>query len=270
MLGFLAGLLGLTNGPGANRDLGQANPLRELLASARSGDRQAREELIGQYTPLVLRLGAEVTGRYIQVGRDEEVSVGLLALNEAIDRYDPSRAVSFVSFAEVVIRRRLIDHYRRRSRHPEVPLSSLAGPEAEGDLFTGIEERAARAQQAAEEEARERRAEIDRFSRRLLEFGIRFTDLASDCPRHGDARERAIACARVVATHPLLWEHLVRKHELPLKGLSERVEVSRKTLERQRRYIIAVALIISEDYDYLREYIVRYLDSVPAVGGEPS
>lgn len=249
MPGFLAGLWALLGGRG-----GPSPPQDDPIERARAGDPAAREQVLRQYTPLVLRVGAQVTGRYLEPGRDEEVSVGLMALDEAIDRYAPGRGASFLTFAEVVIRRRLIDHLRRARRRPEVPLSSLAPPGEESSL-PGADERAAVLQHRADEEAAERREEIERLSRRLLEFGIRFEDLVRESPRHEDARQRAIACARLLAEDPDLREHLLLRKELPLRQLAGRAPVSRKTLERQRRYIVAVAIILLEEYDYLRSYI---------------
>jgi len=58
-----------------------------------------------------------------------------------------------------------------------------------------------------------------------------------------------------VAGQPELAQHLLTRRELPLKQLEEQVGVSRKTLERQRKYIIAVTLILLEDFYHLRRYI---------------
>ncbi|MCL4440703.1 MAG: RNA polymerase subunit sigma, partial [Firmicutes bacterium] len=33
--------------------------------------------------------------------------------------------------------------------------------------------------------------------------------------------------------------------------------ISRKTLERQRKYIIAITLILINDFDHLRQYIIK-------------
>ncbi|WP_305217061.1 sigma factor, partial [Klebsiella pneumoniae] len=68
--------------------------------------------MLTQFTPLVIKIASGLTGRYMQVGRDEEISVGLLALNEAIDRYDPDKGASFISFASMVISNRLRDYLR--------------------------------------------------------------------------------------------------------------------------------------------------------------
>lgn len=247
MFGFLITLLNLSDPGGAER----------LLNLVRRGDSQAREDLIKKYTPLVLRVGAQVSGHYVQVGRDDEVSVGLLALNEAIDRYDSQRSGSFAAFSEMVIKRRLIDYYRRHGKHPEIPLSEVQTEDEDGNPAHPLEDRQAAQVYSADEEARERREEIARYAKRLTEFGISFIELTTVSPQHADARERALEAARIVAENPLFREHLVTRKELPLKQLEGMVGVSRKTLERQRKFIIAVALILIDDFFMLRSYIAR-------------
>lgn len=248
MLGFLLSLSGGSKPP-------DTYPVEKLLEPARRGDKQAREDLLRKYTPLVLRVGSQVSGRYLQVGRDEEVSVGLIALNEAVDRYDPERKVPFIPFAEMVIKRRLIDHFRRQKGRHEVPLSELEGEDDEGNPLLFAEEQEAIGRFAQQVEAEERKAEILRYAQRLGEFGIKFSELTEISPRHEDARQRAVEAARIVAENPLFAEHMVTRRELPLKQLEDRVGVSRKTLERQRKYIIALVLIMLEDFYYLKQYI---------------
>jgi len=248
VLGFLLSLSG-GNGPPT------ASPVDRLLAPARQGDKQAREELLKQYTPLVLRVGSQVSGRYLQVGRDEEVSVGLLALNEAIDRFEPARGASFITFAELVMKRRLIDYYRRQRGQSEIPLSQFDSEDDEGNTMQNLERGEAIGRFNEQRETEDRKEEIVRYGKRLADFGIKFSELVDICPKHEDARQRAIETARLVANNPLFSSHMMVKKELPLKKLEDEVGVSRKTLERQRKYIIAVALILMEDYYFLKQYI---------------
>lgn len=42
---------------------------------------------------------------------------------------------------------------------------------------------------------------------------------------------------------------------LPVKELESTMEVSRKTIERQRKYIIAVVLLLNSHFVYIKEYI---------------
>lgn len=228
-----------------------------LVSAAQAGDAAARERLIADHTPLVLRVGARASGRYLQVGRDEEVSVGLLALNEAIDRYRAETGASFPAFAEVVVRRRLIDHFRRDAARKETPFSDFEQEDDEGGAWSPVE--FARAQEIDRDRraAEDRRAEIAEFSRLLRPYGVTLQDLVRQSPQHKDARERAVAVAHRIAARPEWVDYLRRHHALPLRELEAVPElaVSRKTLERQRKFIIAVAVILIERLDALRVYV---------------
>ncbi len=241
-----------------------------LLARARGGDTAAREALIERYVPFALKVASEVTGTYVELGRDDEASVALLAFNEAIDSYDPGRGASFLGFVRAVVRRRLIDDFRKKkSRRREVPVGSLADSDdgrggtsgaagAAVDATAGLEAAQVLAAETAHrewEERSERREEVLRYRELLASFGISLDELVRISPRHEDARRRAIEAARRLAESPELMDHLRRWKELPLKRLDRLTDVSRKTLERQRKYIIAVAIILTEDLPHLKEYL---------------
>ena len=55
-------------------------------------------------------------GRVLEWGRDEELSVALVAFNSAIDIFEYQRGNNFMSFAAMIFKRRLIDLHRSRSR----------------------------------------------------------------------------------------------------------------------------------------------------------
>ena len=228
-----------------------------LVEAAQRGDAAVRERLIAAYTPMVLRTGARLCGRYLQVGRDEEVSVGLLALNEAVDRWRPDHGASFPAFAEVVVRRRLIDHFRREASRRETPVSDFDQADDEGDVWNPLEAAQALALERERRDAEDRRAEIERFRLLLQQYGITLRDLVHGSPRHSDARERAVTVARAIAARVEWTEYLRRHRALPLRELQGCAElgVSRKTMERQRKFIIAVALILIEGLDGLRTYV---------------
>ncbi|MCL6581059.1 MAG: RNA polymerase sigma-I factor [Firmicutes bacterium] len=237
--------------------------LEGLLAGARRGEAEARESLVRRYTPFVLRVASQAAGRYVELGRDDEASVALVAFNEAIDRYDPARGTSFLGFAATVIRRRLVDHFRHDlARRREVPLSVLGGaaeaprvsaeePPGETETALSLAEQAYREQ----EEAQARLEEVRRYRELLAAYGISLAELVRLSPRHADARRRAVAAARLLAGRPELAGYLRARGELPLRSLEQATGLSRKTLERQRKYIIAVALILLEDLPYLEAYL---------------
>lgn len=233
-----------------------ADPLR-LVVLAKNGDKDAREELIRQYTPFVMRVTAEACGRYVVAGQDDEASIALLAFHEAIDSYQTGRG-TFLKFSETVIKRRLIDYYRGQRRFGrETPLSDFVIEDDEGEEFCPAEMDAAILQHRHDVERMERQDEIRRYQDMLASYGISFSDLVKAAPKHRDAREAAKAVARYIAMRPELRAHLINNKSLPLKELDGMpgIPVSRKTIERNRKYIIALTLIIVGEFDYLKGYI---------------
>ncbi|WP_201024998.1 RNA polymerase sigma-I factor [Ferroacidibacillus organovorans] len=232
---------------------GDATKLLSLLEDAKAGDRLARDALLRQFQPFVLRVAKDACGRKIGES-DEEFQMALLALNEAIDAYRSDRG-SFVAFSETVMKRRLIDYFRARSKQREIPFAAFDEVDDEGDVYNSVENDTALMQHAVDEETRNRAEEIARYTVELQRFGIDMNELVDICPKHDDARRNAVHAARMVAKTEALRAMFLASGTLPLKQLEPLVDVSRKTLERQRRYIIAVAVLLLGDYEMLQSFV---------------
>ena len=215
--------------------------LTRLLERAQADDAEARDRLVRSYADWAVRVAARHCGRYLDAERDDEASIALLAVDEAVLTYRPDAGSQFTTFLAMVIKRRLIDFHRRQRRHSEVSLSSLSVPEQVPD--------------EAEEERRHRVEEIGAFIGELREYGITLEQLVRSCPKQRDARERALVVARKIVDNPPLLESFKEQKELPLKQLAPLVEVSRKTLERQRTYVVTMVIILSGDYGFLKSYL---------------
>lgn len=227
---------------------------QELLTRARSGDESARNQLIQDYTPFVLKVASQKAGRFLRPGIDEEISVALLAFNEAIDAYVPERG-AFLSFSQTVIQRRLVDYFRRaQARQHEVLLSDLESDDSRRAEASPLDEAAQQVWMAAEDE-QDRQREIDEYREILEKLGIRFGDLVRSAPKHRDSRARAISLARAVVQRPEDQVALMERGELPVRALLKQFKVSRRLIERHRTYIVAVAVILTRDLPHLREYL---------------
>jgi len=229
------------------------DPAADLVAKARAGDGRARADLLAQYRPFIGARAAKVVGHYVDDG-DDLASVALIAFNEAIDAYDAGRGVSFLTFSETVIRRRLIDHLRKTGREASTPLSAFETEDEEGDLRNPVETSLAVAAYTEDQDAAMRRDEIAAYAQVLARFGVSFAELVDAAPKHQDARESAQGAARSLVSRPELVRLLEETGRLPLRELAEIVPLSRKTLERQRKYVLAVALALLGDFPYLKEY----------------
>ena len=70
--------------------------------------------LIAKHEPFILKCAAKASGRFISKS-DEEWSYALEGFSKALQRFDPERG-PFYPFAELVIRRSLLDYFREQKR----------------------------------------------------------------------------------------------------------------------------------------------------------
>jgi len=231
-------------------------PLEEQVLSIQQGDLRLRNQLIADYQPYVAKVTSRFCKRYIDPARDDEFSIALTAFNEALNQFSPEAGRSFLGFAETVMRRRLIDYVRKEQRFQgQVPYSAFDQEDEESNFINPVEVHQAIEAYEKQVGMEERRSEIIDFSRCLQEFGISFSELTEVSPKHDDSRQLLFQIGRTLSEDAELMRALLTKRQLPIKELLERVQVSRKTLERNRKYLIAVALIYNGPYPYLRDYL---------------
>ena len=201
-------------------------------------------------------------GKFISKSEDE-YSIALSAFLEAIEAYDQSKG-AFSSFAQLVIKRRLLDHIKSGSRHNyEICV--------EPEVFDGdIDEDS---QSPLSFELREKSAdisyihnpsfspgitikdEIEAATGLLLPYGFSFFDLIKCSPTAIKTKKACAIAVKTMLSSEYLFTKMKRSKALPMKELSTESKVTLKTLERYRRYIIAVTLILSDDYPQLSEYM---------------
>lgn len=231
------------------------NGMEVLLSQTMAGDSGARENLIRECQPFVHKITCGQAKRNLEWGRDDELSIALIAFNEAIDAYRPEKKVPFLAFARIVIQSRLKDYWRRENRFHQSTVS-LTEPGETGGSVTQ-EAKPAWDNYWDQVIAQERGEEIRRFNQLIKEYGISFRDLVEVSPQHSDTRRSLYQVAASLVHSPRLMMILLNTKKLPLQELSAELDISRKTLERGRKYIIALALILqfAEEFTYLRSYI---------------
>jgi RNA polymerase sigma factor len=228
--------------------------LEETVLKIQAGDLSLLNETIEAYKPFVAKTVSSVCKRFIHE-TDDEFSIGLIAFNEAIQKYSPERGSSLISFAEVMIKRRIIDYIRKHSKNQNISIDFGMPNQEEDSPSLTIENEISIDEYVKKNEAEQRRQEIFQFQLLLKEFGLSFDDLVEQSPKHADARKNAMVIANILVENHELQTYLLEKKRLPIKELEDLVDVSRKTIERNRKYIMAISLILINDYIYLKDYI---------------
>ena len=215
--------------------------MRQLFLRAQHGDELAREKLIRKYHHFVAGVCSRECNRCLAWENDEELSVGLIALNEAISSYDMSAGVKFTTFGYTVIKRRLIDYFRRQSR---IENETLVTPlESEGEQV--VEVIAQSMKIFSEARAGENLSYmVDQFKHKLRRFKIDIHELPGIVPKRREKLQSLHQAARSLVMDKKMADYLTNCGQLPVKDLCKSTGLSRKIVEKRRKLIIALAILL--------------------------
>lgn len=232
----------------------KSKPIEETVAKIKNGDTHLKEGFICDYTPFILKVISTVTGKFVDTKNSDELSIGLIAFNEAIEFYDAEKNAGFLSFAETVIKRRIVDYLRKDYKNSKVyPFTYFQTNDS--DIKEIIENKYMVVEAGTFFDNVELKEEIELFRTRLKDFGISLSDLVGNSPRHTDSKKLAISIARVLSENKTLSDALITKKTIPMSQLMKLVQVNRKTVERNRKFIIAVYLILNSKVEVLQDYV---------------
>ncbi len=141
----------------------------------------------------------------------DEYSIGLMAFDEAIDKYNADKG-SFVGFASLMIRNRVIDFMRKEWHYnQDVDLDE----QVLLNESTRVDE--------------DLTLEIRSFKERLMEFGITMEDLADKGPKHKKTRQWACDLGRDISMDPPISEKLYRTKKLPMAEVCLKYKATKKS-----------------------------------------
>ncbi len=219
--------------------------------------KEDRNNFIQDYKPFIAAAVEKCVGKYVVYGEDDELSIGLMAFEEAIKQYEQSKG-SFLSFAQTVIKRRLIDYYRKEKKHKEVTFLNDYGSDSSDS--EEMYEYAVTNQQAQnkyqEKEINElRRIELVQLKEELNKYQLTFNDIAKSSPKHKNTKKAYLDIVKYIIDNPELVKKIKTKTYLPVAEIESGTKLPRKTIERARNYVIAATVILTGDYYCIREFI---------------
>ena len=217
---------------------------------------QAADRLIGAYMPFIKAETAKFLKRPPIEGHDDELSIAMIAFHEAVKGYRRTRG-SFFKYASLLIKSRLIDYRRTEQRH--LGHVSLDAP-AEEDSHSTSETLPDRTDYTGDLVLREAtQAEIQELTHQMEDFGVTLSDIAENLPRQQRTLTACQNALRFALDHPEIFDEFLRTKRLPLTRIAQGSGVSRKTLERHRKYLAALLLIWTNGYDIIRGHLVQVL-----------
>lgn len=241
----------------------QKDTLIEQVYDAKA-DSQKADQLISSYIPFIRSEASKSIGRFC-TEQDDEYSIALIAFHEAILGYSSNRG-AFLSYASMVIKSRILDYKRKESRHQDlVSLDSSdyinadkSDEDSNRSLIDMIPDKNDHYEESMTREATSQ--EIQELSKVLNDFGLTFTDIADNSPK----QERTLKACRDAINYAIknkfLLDQLLETKKLPIAQLVNGSGAERKTLERHRKYLLAMLIIQTNGYEIIRGHLRRVLN----------
>ena len=231
-----------------------ANQIVSKVYKAKN-DSRAADELIAEYMPFI----RSETAKFLNCPPNssvDELSIAMFAFYESIKNYSRLRG-SFLKFASLQIKNRLIDNFRKEKRSKGLISLDQPDEDEKNELIDTISDEH---DEYAESELREAtQQEIAELSAQMTDFGVSMTDVADNSPRQRRTLEICNKAVRYARNNPEILADFLRTKKVPISRLAEGADVERKSLERHRRYLVAVLLICTNGYEIMRGHIMQVL-----------
>ncbi len=213
-------------------------------------DSLAADALIEQYLSFIKSEAAKlpVSGHW-----EDELSIAMFAFYEAILSYRQHRG-AFLKLAAIAIRNRIIDYRRKQLRH-QGHLSLDAPDGAEDDRSLGHRIEDGRLDLQLHQDRADAQAEIDHFVLQLSAFGLSLRDIADNCPKQQRTLNACMQALDYARQHPEILQQLLLTKKLPMSQLVLGAGVDKKTLERHRKYIVAILLAYTNGFEIIRGHL---------------
>lgn len=216
---------------------------------------QKADDLICTYIPFIRSQATKFLNR-VCTEQDDEFSIAMIAFHEAIQGYSKERG-AFLNYASMLIKSRLIDYQRKEARHQGYVSLDEKHDEDNISLYEQLADDKDYYEESVNLDATKN--EIEELLAVMESFGVNFTDVAEHSPK----QERTLAaCAlaiRYAAENKHLLDELLHTKKLPMAQLTSGAGVDRKTLERHRKYILAMLLIQTNGYEIIRGHLRHVL-----------
>lgn len=207
-----------------------------------------RDKFIEENRGFIYSIACKICNRKLDWKNDDELSISLIAFNNACDTYNSDKG-NFLCYAKVLIKNALIDFFRKAKNTPY-----LMFKEEEGTVDY-IDNRNALAEYEIQKENQRKAEEISEFSKELIKYKLSLNDLVKASPSHIDTRNNLLNIAFKCSKEKQIVTYIISKKNLPVKNIVLLTGTSRRLIEKWRKYILALIIIISsEEYVYIKSY----------------
>jgi len=196
--------------------------------------KEEKNQFIADYQPFILKVISELKGTYVD-GSNDEFSEGLIAFNEAIEKYQLEKG-SFLSFARLVIESRVKNYWKKEYSKHHLDINDhldYAKLNIDQDI----------------------KIEIMVFEEKLKNFSIGFDDLVDATPKHKKTKEKAILIGKKASEDNEIVGKLYQSLRLPITLVSTKLNESRKVVKTHKKFVISVIILFKEELEKIINFI---------------
>lgn len=205
----------------------------------------AANALVDQYLPFIRSTVIMFSKAEDAATREDELSIAMFAFHEAVMAYSKEKG-AFLGFAKITIRNALIDFHRKERRY-----KNNISFDDEQKNNTDIAENDIEATTIR----LSAKKEITEFAALLSEYKLNLSDIAQNCPKQSRTFRACYTVLQYARENPSVFQQLTASKKLPVKELSKGTGIERKVLERHRKYIVAIMLAYTNDFEIIRQHI---------------
>lgn len=207
-----------------------------------------RNLFIEENMEFIYKTASFICKKRLDKNNDEEFSVAIEAFNKACETFSETKG-NFFSYAKVVIRNRLIDFFKSSSK---APLLYFDSEESEREMHNSM----SLDKYDMELERSNRIDEINLYRNYLKQYDIDFFTLSKNSPSHKDTRDELLNVAILCTKDAYIKKRLEENKRLPAKEIMKLTGKNRKFIEKWRKYLISLIVILSKDeFMYLKSYL---------------
>ncbi|NMM62673.1 RNA polymerase subunit sigma-28 [Clostridium sp. P21] len=208
-----------------------------------------RDTFIEENKKFIYNVTFSICKKRLQWENDDELSVALIAFNNACNSYVETRG-NFFSYAKVIIKNALIDYFRKNSNKYLLSFGE-ENDELENAFFKN-----SLSEYDIKQENMKRCEEIKVLSEELKKYNISFKDLVKNSPCHKDTKDKLLNVSFSCSKDYSILDYIHKHRRLPVKQICIITGCSRKLIDQWRKYILSLIVIISnESYYYITSYL---------------
>lgn len=225
---------------------------QRVLDVQRTGSKELRNSLLHDLKDEAFEIARNHCRKYGREPSDEELSEALIAMNKAIDAFNPEKSSKFKIFAKKVITFKLIDFFKEEKEEKEFV-------SIENDKIRLISDRRIASEfknkEVHKDLVEQRREELKRFMEIIGKLGYTWVDIMENRPKHKDS----LVLLQNIAIHIVnlgLGQRFLEENPCSIK-LRKMIgkDIKRRFLTKYRPYLCAVIVALIYDFPLLKSYL---------------